>query len=341
MFFLIAVAVIAILYLGYTRFPTIFGFGEVRITKETKHYDIATGEQTGVDQTEEVQPPRRVWDWLAIGLIGAAVAGVGYYYNRGQKEREQSAAMEQAQNTALQEYLSQMSNLVIDKGMGTKPKEHVCRVAQARTVAILLELDKDHKRRPLKLVYELGLIKKKEDENSLNPLITLSNAGLDHADLRELTLIDTCLRSADLRATDLTGADLEGSDLSEADFRGANLAKSNLAKANLSKANLLPYSELDPARLSAHNLNNIDPGQVKLNGDYTPTNLSGVNLSGANLRGANLSGANLKTAVGLTQEQIEQAMGNLETKFPDDLHRPEAWRKSFKEQWEEIRRVKT
>ena len=41
--------------------------------------------------------------------------------------------------------------------------------------------------------------------------------------------------------------------------------------------------------------------------------------------GANLSGADLSLADGLTQEQLEKARGNAETKLPDGLQRPTTW----------------
>src|SRR5215218_7474561 len=65
----------------------------------------------------------------------------------------------------------------------------------------------------------LGLIYKGEN------VLELRNAGLDHADLSELSLRKAYLVGADLRVSDLSGADLSDSDLTEADLRGADLRR--------------------------------------------------------------------------------------------------------------------
>jgi Pentapeptide repeats (8 copies) len=82
--------------------------------------------------------------------------------------------------------------------------------------------------------------------------------------------------------------------------------------------------------------------------DLSGADLSGANLGsasmpilnraaleGANLSGANLSGANLSAALRggpLTQEQIEQATGNEQTKLPEHLKPPASWSQSSNDQ---------
>ena len=62
-------------------------------------------------------------------------------------------------------------------------------------------------------------------------------------------------------------------------------------------------------------LSGADLSDANLSG----ANLSGANLSDANLSGANLSGANLTGAKNLTQEQLDKACGNADTKLPEGL----------------------
>ena len=62
--------------------------------------------------------------------------------------------------------------------------------------------------------------------------------------------------------------------------------------------------------------------------NLTSANLQGANLTSANLQGAkfgtsrvvgsvtNLAGADLRTAMGLTQKQLDEACGDEETKLP-------------------------
>jgi uncharacterized protein YjbI with pentapeptide repeats/type II secretory pathway pseudopilin PulG len=191
-------------------------------------------------------------------------------------------------------------------------EDHLRRVAQARTTAILLSLDAAHKRRPLKLIYELGLI------NRGTSVLELYNAGLDHASLSELSMRKANLRRADFRSTDLSGSDLSGADLSLADMRGTDLRRVNLRHTNLRGVNFLPYDERDPERWNLHNLRKLDldneqfsPRKIRFGNrrliitrrdgrltmsELAITNLGEATLVGAQLRNARLCGADLRDA---------------------------------------------
>jgi uncharacterized protein YjbI with pentapeptide repeats len=260
---------------------------------------------------------KKAWDWIDLLGISSAIALVGWIISRKQRERDETIALEHAQDETLRAYLDQMSDLMIDQQLGRARKDkdaledHVRRVAQARTIAILLGLDGRHKRRPLKLIYELELINRGEN------ILQLKNAGLDHADFSELTLCKAHLIGADLRVSDLSGADLSESDLTEADLRGADLRRANLSNAILTEANLLPYDERDPERLSPHRLERSDLNHETLSPrtltwrdsriiiqkgrehwwptitELTVTNLRHAVLAHAHLGGARLGGADL------------------------------------------------
>jgi uncharacterized protein YjbI with pentapeptide repeats len=228
----------------------------------------------------------------------------------------QGAKREDSKEERLHKRLAEVRTKKAKVSLGlaeVEPEDHIPEVARARTAAILLSLDAHHKRRPLKLIYELGLINK--DENTLE----LKNAGLDHADLSELSLPKAHLVGADLRASDLSGADLSDSNLSEADLRGADLRRAHLSRTDLTKANLLPYDERDPERLSAHRLNRLNLSEQTLSPrkltmrdsriiiemrdhwwptvtELTVTNLRGATLADANLYKAYLGGADLARA---------------------------------------------
>jgi len=254
---------------------------------------------------------------------------VGWLFSRRQKEQQEVATREHEQDAALAAYLDQMSDLMIDQQLGRDRKdkdfleEHVRKVAEARTIAVLLEVDSEHKRRPLKLVYELGLI------NTPRPVLKLKNVGLDEADLRELTLRHACLEGADLRRANLHGADLECSNLNQADLRGADLSGADLSGADLTDANLLPYDEQNSTTWNKHNLEKrrtLKNGaslyrkglgakvrkEVKVRKELKRTNLSGATLRKAQfcnawLHEVDLSGADLAGAK-VTRDQLEQAM---------------------------------
>jgi uncharacterized protein YjbI with pentapeptide repeats len=273
---------------------------------------------------------RSVWDWIAIGLVGAAVAYVGWLFVQRQKEYERIVTSEHEQDAAITAYLEQMSNLMIDQQLGKDREdnlqEHVRKVAQARTIAVLLGLDSEHKIRPLKLVHQLGLLDKPDPQrNKPGPVLDLTNAGLDGANLSELTLPKACLNGADLRRTDLHGADLQDCNLSLADLRGANLSRADLSRVDLRDANLLPYDKNNSATWNKHNLekrSTLSNGASFSRRGLKVTNLSGAtlhnaklgdawlggaNLRDADLRDADLSNADLTGAKGWTEEQLSAA----------------------------------
>jgi hypothetical protein len=110
---------------------------------------------------------------------------------------------------------------------------------------------------------------------------------------------------------DLTEADLRGAFLQEADLRGANLQGAGLIGTDLRSANL------QDANLRGASLEGADLTRVDLREAYfTRTNLQDANLQGAILEGAQ----------GLTQEQIELAVGDETTRLPTYLSRPVDWR---------------
>ena len=268
----------------------------------------------------------KLWDWLGLGIVSVAIFLVGLLFSRNQRQQQEAATREHEQDAALAAYLDQMSDLMIDQQLGKDRsdnlKEQVRKVAEARTIAILLEVDSEHKRRPLKLVYELGLI------NTPHPILELKNMGLDGADLSELTLRNACLNGADLRLANLRGADLEGSNLGQADLRGADLSGADLSGTDLTDANLLPYDEQNPTTWNKHNLekrSTLKNGasfyrkglvdkvrkELKVRKGLKGTNLSEATLKKAQFRnawlqGVNLSGADLEGAKGISTEELDQ-----------------------------------
>ena len=297
---------------------------------------------------------QKVWDWLGLGIVSLAIALVGLLFTHRQREQQEAATREHEQDAALAAYLDQMSDLMINQQLGKDRKdnlkEHIRKVAEARTITVLLGVDSEHKRRPLKLVYELGLI------NTPHPVLKLKNVGLDGADLSELTLRDACLEGADLRLANLHGADLEGSNLNLADLRGANLSGADLSGANLTDANFLPYDEKNPTAWNKHNLDKRNtlnngasfyrerfgsgvrralkaPKALKARKALKDTNLSGATLREAQfynawLNGVNLSGADLKGAKGIPNEELEQQAFSLKGATMPDGQKYEEWLKT-------------
>lgn len=105
----------------------------------------------------------------------------------------------------------------------------------------------------------------------------------------------------DLRRTDLRRANLTG-NLIGANFFRANLAGAFLIQANLVQAN------------------------------FFRADLTGADLFRADLANADLERADLTGVRDLTQEQLEQAIGDATTKLPEGFTRPASWTTGTDEQ---------
>ena len=138
----------------------------------------------------------------------------------------------------------------------------------------------------------------------------LHGAYLGGADLTSAALFDADLTGANLTNVNLTSAVLFGADLTGADLTKANLAKAALQDANLTRANLTG------ANLAGANLS-----KVRLNG----SDLSGAILSASAVHGISPDKAREISVRGLTQAQLNGALGDHETRLPARLRRPETW----------------
>jgi len=183
-----------------------------------------------------------LWDWMNLLIVPAVIAAGGLWYNRQQQERQQEDDRRQqergleiedqrAQDTALEAYLHQMSQLLTDKDRPLhKAQKHdsLSTVAWAWTKTVLRRIGPERKGNVLRFVNEAGLI------NKDRPVFSLSGADLREADLQRSVLRG----DVNLPGADLSGANLSDADLSRASLIGANLHSASLGGANLSGANL-------------------------------------------------------------------------------------------------------
>jgi hypothetical protein len=166
---------------------------------------------------------KQAWNWLDVLIFPVLLALVGIWYQateadrdnkrqrvqrqrdirhaNEQRRREERAVEKQTEAAALEAYLDQMGYLLIEKDLRNAPENSDIRaLAQARTLTILLRLEAERKRHPLKLVAQMHLI----DKGSC--VIRLPHADLNDADLTEANLRGTVLADADLRNANLKGA---------------------------------------------------------------------------------------------------------------------------------------
>jgi uncharacterized protein YjbI with pentapeptide repeats len=270
---------------------------------------------------QEIQPRKTLWDWLQLFIVPLALAAIGLWFSAQQdvhqQQIEKKRAMSdlqieerRAQDAALQAYLDQMSQLMLErKLLGSDEGDEVRTLAQARTRTILTRLDGRRKGSVVQFLYEASLI------NKNHPVVSLSSGFLPPE--LESESVNVGLRGADLRGADLREADLSYADLSEAKLSGANLSDANLSEAQLINANLswapLSGADLSGTNLSEANLRFADLIDANLNGaNLSDANLSEADLPGAKLRGAYLFNADLNDAKGVTEEQLENQTDFLE-----------------------------
>ena len=128
----------------------------------------------------------------------------------------------------------------------------------------------------------------------------------------------------DLSRTDLRGANLCGLSLNESSYMYSNLQRAQILGAHLEEANFA-FANLKGARFIDAHLNNADFTGADLEGAYFDgATLVGANFEMSNLKkvkfnSANLRKANLQDAFGLTQEQIDVAFCDEETKLPAEI----------------------
>jgi uncharacterized protein YjbI with pentapeptide repeats len=285
---------------------------------------------------------KTVWDWLqllGVLAIPVVIAVGGWMFNAQQNARqneledqraksEREIEEQRAQDAALQAYLDQMSQLMLEGDLRASEEDSEVRtLARARTRTVLAQLDGRRKGSVVQFLYEASLINKE------HPVVSLSLVGLRSADLSGLNLQGADLNNADLINADLSGADLSEADLSEADLSDAELSWAVLSGAEMSGLNLqgadLNNADLINADLSGAILRNADlSGAYLIDADLSDAELSEANLSGvylnnadlsdAELSEANLSGANLSDASGITDEQLEEQAKTLkDTTMPD------------------------
>jgi uncharacterized protein YjbI with pentapeptide repeats len=199
------------------------------------------------------QPGKSLWDWLQLLIIPAVLALGGYLFNYStnmnerntadkQNEAEQLLARENQHKAVLQDYIGNISELLLhEKLRDSEPEDEVRTIARVRTLTVLPRLDPQRKRILLQFLQESKLIERDKS------VISLSGADLSRSNLKE-----AILNMANLSQANLSGADLELANLWKVMLWQANLAGANLSLANLSNSDL-HISNLKGAKLHKTN----------------------------------------------------------------------------------------
>lgn len=125
----------------------------------------------------------------------------------------------------------------------------------------------------------------------------------------------------DQMTLDLSQADIRGAFVDEAQLDGTYLYGADISHAHL------PHAHLAGAHLNGASLNGTHLPHADLrNAELTKANFNDAFLLAVDFSGAYLCGADLRYARSLTQEQLDSAKGDADTRLPSGLHMPEAWK---------------
>jgi len=202
-----------------------------------------------------------LWDWLKLLIVPAVIAAGGFWFNQQQQERQRQDDLskqaiqrednrlqqereleienQRAQDEALQAYLDQMGQLLLDKEQPlrqSKEEDKGRTLARARTLTVLTRLEKgERKGSVVRFLFESGLINKDHVVLDLRGEADLSGTDLNGANLEDANLFMADLSGANLIRSDLSGANLSGADLSMAILSGADLEDAKVTEEQLAK----------------------------------------------------------------------------------------------------------
>ncbi|MEX5637641.1 pentapeptide repeat-containing protein [Parafrankia sp. FMc2] len=152
------------------------------------------------------------------------------------------------------------------------------------------------------------------------------HASLAHLDLADASLADAHLEGADLAHAQLSRINLAAAFLNDATLTGAELAEANLAFTMLERANLtetdLSNADLDDAQLPGANLTDAQ----LMGATCIHTHLHEANLTETRIRGVDLS-----RTLGLSQAQVNSALGDGLTRLPRNMRQPRSWTRAENE----------
>ena len=180
---------------------------------------------------------RSLWEWLQVLVVPLMLLliGTGFTFLQGWTQR--AVEERRAESEAVQAYLTEMSTLMMDRGLLKADRNDEARVlARARTVTVLARLEASPrssdsgKEQVVEFLIEADLVQGKDGGE---PVVSLEETDLNGIDLDNEDLRGAILENAELRFADLAGADLRGANLEDAHLLGADLKGAKLGGATM------------------------------------------------------------------------------------------------------------
>lgn len=235
------------------------------------------------------------WDWLDLLIVPAIITVGAYLLDQRQRQREleiqnrireqeQESENQREQDRSLQNYLYEVGQLLLDRGLRESENDSEIRtLARAYTLATLAELGPEGKRSVLRFLRDARLITKER------PVVSLDGADLSHMVLLNTNLNGAFLDDADLKGASLNawrisgvqitsgegfqewqsvsaaslvrarlkGANLMFASLQEVDLEGADMRGADLTLARVSNKQLAKVAQLAGARLPSGDLYSV------------------------------------------------------------------------------------
>src|SRR5260370_26499808 len=122
---------------------------------------------------------KTLWDWLQLLIIPLVLAVAALLFNRATTRTEQNIALDKQREDLLQTYLDCLSELLLEKGLATKPIEEARdarNLARVRTITILFQLDARRIGYVFAFLREAGLMSSKSNSS----IVSLSHANLNN-----------------------------------------------------------------------------------------------------------------------------------------------------------------
>lgn len=276
------------------------------------------------------RPARTAWDWLQLLIVPFVLALAAFGLNLAQSDRDRRAADDRAREDTLRTYIQQMSDLITDHGLRTKPRVQRLDdpptsaqvLARTLTLAALRQLDPVRRGLVVQFLAESDLImvSPKPTRNPEVPKVILARADLrgvvmprlrgrvDLPDERPADLPEeppprlsgrrvAVFELADLRDADFHGLFLDGAIFNSADLRGANFTDAFINGADFSLA-----------CLSGARFINARAGTKSAVVPSRPARFYGTEGQGVDFTGADLTDVDLSSSQ-LTQVKIVGADG--------------------------------
>jgi hypothetical protein len=127
--------------------------GEKEARKRTRRREPQDQPRQSQAWTQKALGGKTIWEWLQLLIIPVALAVIGFLFTMQQEWRQhqleerraqvaQNLEDQRAQDAALQAYLDQMSNLLLEKDLRESAEGSAVRqLARARTLTVLQTLD--------------------------------------------------------------------------------------------------------------------------------------------------------------------------------------------------------